>query len=659
MVVGLNLVTVGASAEPERIHGYHSHIVVRQDGSMAVTETIIVTAGGDKIKRGIYRDFPTLYQGRWGTRVEVPFYVSCVLRDGHAEPFHTAPQKNGIRIYIGSEDVYLKPGRYTYTIEYTTDRQLGFFDDHDELYWNVTGNGWEFPIASATATVELPDGIPPNKIRMEGYTGPQGSRAKCLTFSVDQQSGRVTFATTRPLGRYEGLTIVVGFPKGYVPEPSTSEQIRRFLAGNMCLLVGTIGIVVLLGYYVFAWINVGHDPWQGTIIPLFEPPLRLAPAAMRYIHRMAYDRKCFAAALLSMAVKGFVHITEQDGEYTLQRTKGRHTKGETSLSPGEKRIAQKLLAGKKSTIKLVSSNHSAINKAIAELKSFLDLEYNGKMFQLNRKWLIPGVVLSLVGLLVAGLAGSGFGERTFLFLFMCVWLSGWTVGVAFLTVATLAAWWAAISERKNVAKKAGSLGIAVFITLFSLPFFAGEGIGLWFLMDATSVWIVPLFLVVAAINVLFFFLIQRPTVAGRKLMDQIDGFRMYLSTAEGHYLNEIHPPHRTPELLERYLPYAVALGVENQWAEQFADVLAGAEQADGAGGYRPGWYEGPAWDSGSFDSFAGTFSGFMVGLGSSLGNAVASSATAPGSVSGFSSGGGAGGGGCSGGGGGGGGGGGW
>jgi uncharacterized membrane protein len=223
-------------------------------------------------------------------------------------------------------------------------------------------------------------------------------------------------------------------------------------------------------------------------------------------------------------------------------------------------------------------------------------------------------------------------------------------------------WWAALSKRKDPAKKAGSLGVAAFLTLFSLPFFAGEVIGLREVMNATSLWIVPLFLVVAAVNVLFFFLIKRPTMAGRKLMDQIDGFRMYLSTAEGHYLDEVHPPHRTPELFERYLPYAVALGVENQWAEQFADVLAGAEQTDGAGGYRPVWYEGPAWDSGSFGSLAGTVGSFTGGLGSSLGNAIASSATAPGSVSGFSSGGGGGGGGgcgSSGGGGGGGGGGGW
>ena len=146
------------------------------------------------------------------------------------------------------------------------------------------------------------------------------------------------------------------------------------------------------------------------------------------------------------------------------------------------------------------------------------------------------------------------------------------------------------------------------------------------------------------------------------MMDQIEGFRMYLSTAEKRHLDAVHPPDRTPELFEKYLPYAVALDAENRWAEQFAHVLEGTEQTVGDGGYRPVWYHGDAWDSGRFDSFADRVGGFAGGLGSSLGNAIASSATAPGSSSGFSSGGSSGGfsgGGSSGGGGGGGGGGGW
>ncbi|MHC4592907.1 MAG: DUF2207 family protein, partial [Planctomycetota bacterium] len=139
---------------------------------------------------------------------------------------------------------------------------------------------------------------------------------------------------------------------------------------------------------------------------------------------------------------------------------------------------------------------------------------------------------------------------------------------------------------------------------------------------------------------------KAPTQGGRHIMDQIEGFRMYLAAAEGHRLDLLHAPERTPELFERYLPYALALDVENSWAEQFSDVL---ERAAAEPGYSPGWYVSAGFaGAGAVD--------FTSSIGSSFSGAIASASTAPGSSSGF---GGGGGGGGAGGGGGGGGGGGW
>jgi len=128
-------------------------------------------------------------------------------------------------------------------------------------------------------------------------------------------------------------------------------------------------------------------------------------------------------------------------------------------------------------------------------------------------------------------------------------------------------------------------------------------------------------------------------------MDELEGFRMYLSVAEADRLNLLNPPERTPELFERFLPYALALDVEQAWSESFADVLARARDAEG-NPYRPVWWVGGAYHAFHPEAFASS-------LGDSLATTIASSATAPGSSSGF------GGGGSSGGGGGGGGGGGW
>lgn len=127
-------------------------------------------------------------------------------------------------------------------------------------------------------------------------------------------------------------------------------------------------------------------------------------------------------------------------------------------------------------------------------------------------------------------------------------------------------------------------------------------------------------------------------------MDKIEGFRMYLSVAEKDRLNALNPPEETPQLFEKYLPYAIALGVEQKWAEKFSNILANASMSGQA--YAPTWYYGPHWGSGNL-------TGFSSHLGTSFSHAIAAASSAPGSSSG------GGGGGFSGGGGGGGGGGGW
>ncbi|MEX2353176.1 MAG: DUF2207 domain-containing protein, partial [Gammaproteobacteria bacterium] len=173
LIVAMVLILFMQSAlqADERILSFHSDITVNQDGSMEVEETIRVRAEQDQIRRGIYRDFPTSYHDTYGNSYRVDFQVSGVLRDGASEYYFTRPQANGVRVYIGRENVLLSPGEYTYTLSYRTNRQLGFFDDHDELYWNVTGNGWEFPIDRASARIFLPEGIPSSQVTATAYTG--------------------------------------------------------------------------------------------------------------------------------------------------------------------------------------------------------------------------------------------------------------------------------------------------------------------------------------------------------------------------------------------------------------------------------------------------------------------------------------------------------
>lgn len=615
--------TCSAAAE-EHIISYDSFITVRPAGDMTVTETIKVLCEGDQIKHGIYRDFPTRYRDKYGNRMSVVFEVKDVRKDGRPEPWWTEDMNNGVRVYVGNKDVTLMPGEYTYTLTYRTDRQLGFFEEHDELYWNVTGNEWAFTIRKASATVELPPGaeIPST----EAYTGPYGAKGSDFTVDRDNQ-GRPVFRTTRPLTSGEGLTIMVMWPKGFVREPTRTEKTKAFFSDNKSATAGAAGVLVLLIYYVFTWLKIGKDPEKGVIIPLYDAPGGLSPAAMRYIMRMGFDDRAFASAVVNMAVKGYLTIDEDgNGNYTLTR-KGKESSG---LSRDEVRITKQIFNNRASLL-IKNENHATIKQAIKDLQKGLAVEYEKVYFLTNKGTLIPGLIITSMVLIAIVVLGKNIMEAGF----MTIWLSGWTAGCSMLVYMAFKAWRAVSQSIINAVP-------ALFLSIFSLPFLGGEAFGLWVFATATSIPSVVFIFVIVLLNILFYHLMKAPTIKGRQTMDQIEGLKRYLSVAEKDRLNQLNPPEKTPQLFEKFLPYALALDVEQEWCEQFAEVMA---QASNGKSYKPLWYTGRHF----------TTSG-LAGLASGLGamsSSISSSSSPPGSRSG------GGGGGSSGGGGGGGGGGGW
>src|SRR3982751_115512 len=174
-ILFLILLLIGKAQAVERVLDFHSDIRVAADGGLIVTEVIVVQAGGREIRRGILRDFPTEYRDRRGARVVVPFEVLRVTRNGELEHYALERFDNGKRVRIGEANVLLRQGRHTYEIRYRTARQIGFFDDHDELYWNVNGNGWTFAFDSISAEVTLPAAA---LVKAEAYTGGFGERGR-------------------------------------------------------------------------------------------------------------------------------------------------------------------------------------------------------------------------------------------------------------------------------------------------------------------------------------------------------------------------------------------------------------------------------------------------------------------------------------------------
>jgi uncharacterized membrane protein YgcG len=600
---------------------------------MTVAETITVNSTGTNIIHGIYRDFPTSYTGSYGRRVRVKFDVQEVLRDGSPENYRVENQLGYTRVYIGNEGVTLQPGIYTYYIKYSTNRQLGFFPDHDELYWNVTGNYWKFPIDRAVARVILPGKVPSKDIKLDGYTGYKGDKGKDFKDGINKYN-QPYFETTRPLSQNEGLTIVVGWPKGFVREPTRAEKFNAFITDNVGSIFSITGLLILLGYFIFAWSAVGRDPQKGTIIPLYTPPDGITPAAMRYICRMGWDNKVMASALINMAVKGYIKLEESGDVYTIRRAGA----PDSVLSTEEAVLAEKLLE-QGDSLELESANHMEMQEAIRSMKAVMSHKYKDTYFSTNLKHFAMGAVLSAVIIVLGILSGPGWGSGAAAL--MGVWLSFWTLGVAALITQIVKGWQLALHGGRHVVSRGFSAGC---LTVFAIPFVIGEMFGIVTLAAATSILFVITLLAIGITDFLFYHLLKAPTKEGRKVLDAIEGFKMYLSVAEGDALLAAVPAEKTVETFEKYLPFALALGVEQIWSQRFADVLA---QAGVAGHpYSPSWYSGHY--TGVSDFTATTSS-----LGDVMSGAISSAASAPGSSSGF------GGGGSSGGGGGGGGGGGW
>jgi len=272
------LTAQGTSSPPttEGIISFDSEITVNPDSTLQVRENITVLAAGGQIKNEIYRDIPTSYNDRFGNPYVIHFEVVSLNRDDQPEDFHLERIEDGLRIYLGNSSESIPPGQHTYELTYAVNRELSFFSDYDELYWNVTGNGWKFPIQVATATVHLPRGIAQGAILLDGYTGPQGSVQNNFTASADGQSN-ATFRTTRQLAPSEGLTLVVRWPKGFVRPPTEAQKHQYFLDDNQSSLVGMLGLGVILVYYVLVWFVAGRGRSGGETRPRSQPPRDFLP----------------------------------------------------------------------------------------------------------------------------------------------------------------------------------------------------------------------------------------------------------------------------------------------------------------------------------------------------------------------------------------------
>ncbi|MFL6737128.1 MAG: DUF2207 domain-containing protein [Sphingomonas sp.] len=615
-VLLLALVPASARAD-ERILRYQSDIQVQKDSSIQVAETIDVRAENTLINHGIYRDFPTRYRGPNGTQFHVRFTFEGATLDGNPVKASVGAAGNGVRIKLGNPNSYVSVGEHEYVIRYHATREIGRFANFDELYWNVTGNQWIFPIDEAEARIRLPE--PVNFGQRHVYTGAKGATAQNAEV-VAESPGDITFRTSQPLGAYEGLTIAAAFPKGVVAEPTSGSAFIDALADYGPPLLGFLSLVGLCVFYYVAWHRAGRDPRAGTVVPIFAPPDDLTPAGMRYVLKMNVDNRAFAAALVDMGVRGHIHMSEEDpGWFSSKKIKLERLASDRPL-PEDEQAALSEICATGASVLMEQKNYKSFMSAKNSLSAVLKSRYEGKMFKRNLGWAAAGLLFfsALFWLTCAAVAAATYGAMM------------WQVPVVFGSLLVAALLWLAFHE--------SAAGKCLLTLVGMVAFGVAAAFGLPVLNAALkSGWWLPIVLPLLAAPLVLsaFWWMAAPTTEGRKVLDHIAGFKQYLTITERERLDRMTQPRDTPELFEKYLPFAIALAVENRWADRFQGVLAAAS-AQGQQTF--------AWYSGSSNPWSNP-TGFVDSVGSSLSSAVGSASTAPGSSGGGSSGGGGGGGG--------------
>lgn len=554
----LGLAAPAAAQRSLEIERFDSRITVSPDGTIDVLESIRAKFTGSW--NGIYRKIPVEYrtaQGfKWTVRLEL---VSATDGEGQTLRTETSREAHFIQYKMwipGAVDAVK-----SVVLRYRVRNALRFFEDHDELYWNVTGDEWDVALGEVSAVIELPTGA--TGLRATAFNGVYGSTSREADVAAEGAVVRITMP--RKLQFREGLTAVVGWDKGLVPEPTRADKVAGFLGANWPL---ALPIPVLLGMLLL-WSRRGRDPRQLPISVQYEPPPGLTPAEAGTLTDESADMRDITATIVDLAVRGHLRIEEReesklfglvkDQEFVFHRT--------TPKAPGqplqryETEVLEGIFQDGAREVEL-SDLKNEFYKHLGDIKSgIMDRLVQQGLYarrpdHVRGRWIGLGVALGFIIAMGGGALASGVG-----------------LAPVSLVVAGIA------------------IGLIVIIVGYHMP---------------------------------------ARTVAGARTLEKVLGFGEFLERVDKERFETVV---KTPEMFERYLPYAMAFGVEKKWAAAFRDIYLEP----------PTWYTGGSMHGFNASLFSSRLSAMSTQAGSTMSSSPRSSSGS--GFSGGSSGGGGGGGG--------------
>jgi uncharacterized membrane protein len=545
-----------AAAREYSVKDFNEQVTVNADGSIEVTEIIDVHFVG--AYHGIYRTIPVEYETPQHLNYSLLLEPLSVTDDsGQALKYEQHREGRNLRFKITVPNA--ENATRTVMLRYRILNALRFFEDHDELYWNVTGEEWDVPIESASAHIELPAGT--SGIRGIAYNGVFGSRTQDARVQIS--GNKIEIQTNHPLGFHEGLTAVVGWDKGFVHEPGAGARILFFLRSNWPLFLPIVAFFIMF----WLWWTRGRDPEQDAITVQYEPPDRLTPGECGALVENEASMRDITATLVDLAVKGYLTIEQKDESHLLGLSHSKeyifHLKQPATqwatARPHEREMLSAIFDdGANTDVKMSDlQNHFYTHLPAIRDRIFDALMTDGYYLHrpdtVQQAYIGAGIV---IGILLA-IFGGGLGVAT---------------GVAHLT-------WVIAGI---------STGLVICIFGYFMP---------------------------------------ARTLTGARTYARVRGFEDFLGRVEGDRIQRLET---TPELFEKFLPYAMALHVEKKWVQAFAGIAM----------QPPQWYQGPY--GAGFQPYI--FVNDLNYMSAQAGSVMASSPRSSSGGSGFGGGGGSGGG---------------
>lgn len=508
--------------DPEKIYLFDAIVKVEKTGEIEVTENITLNARHEEINRGITRGLPN-------NIIERPHNFSLTM-DGKEHPFFIEKEGGYLAVNFGNDD-YISKGLHTYSLTYKCTGAIDFWEDYDELYWDVTGNDIPFVIDKARVKVIFPEGVKVKRRGISIYTGKEWEKEQNA-----EQVGNLVFETTKPLNPKEGFTVSIPFDKGVITPPFFIKLLHFFkkILPYLRLLLSVTIFILLVAYCAKSWYRYGRDPVLPGVTQ-YDPPKDVSPAFVCYQKRKGKGTSnVLTCIILDLAIKKYIKIEEKGKDITLYREKTDWQ----GLPEEEKMMMEKLFPVSHIRILNEKAGH-----ALEYVKTRAVKEFQKKLrgfIKSNNKYMgKANLLLFALGVLPV------LGDSIILLNIFLGFMLYVTFGVMFRSSKVLACLFGAFC-----------VWLAANLSNYSLAFVLCEVI----------------FVMGIFITALYVHLIPNLTDAGEEYFEYLKGFEKYIKTAEIYRVEESNPAD-AEKIFCDYLPYAFALGLSNVWMQKFTKII--------------------------------------------------------------------------------------